>query len=257
MNDSLPTMIPAARAPASTLQRLGKLLRTAQEFEDRPAAPRISTGCRPLDEALPEHGFVRGSLVEWLADGAACGATSLALVAAREAQRDGGAVAIVDPAGEFYAPAAAAWGLDLAGTLVVRPRGDRDAVWAFDQLLRSPHIAAVVAWPRRLDGRTFRRLQLAAESSGAIGLLIRPAEVRRQPSWAGVRLLVQPRPSPATGAEENRRLAVELLRSRGRFAADERRLELEIDARTGDIHEASSRPLAAELAHPAPRREQA
>jgi hypothetical protein len=45
-----------------------------------------------------------------------------------------------------------------------------------------------------LDARVFRRLQLAAESGGTIGLLVRPAHIRRRPTWAQVQWLIAPQP---------------------------------------------------------------
>jgi hypothetical protein len=97
---------------------------------------------------------------------------------------------VVDRHGTFYPPAAAAWGMPLANMIVLRPTNARDEAWALDQALRSRAVAAVLAWPPRLDDRAFRRLQLAAESSGAIGLFVRPASARREPTWADVRLSV-------------------------------------------------------------------
>lgn len=212
----------------------------------------ISTGCEVLDRLLPQGGWLRGSLVEWLSESPGGGAGTLALVAAREAYAQGGAVVVIDRTGTFYPPAAAAWRLDLASTIVVSPASDKDEQWALDQSLRCEHTAAVLAWPRRLDGRTFRRLQLAAESSGAVGLLVRPATAQREPSWADVRLAVSPRASPAGW-----QLCVRLLRCRGRFGQREGQVVVEIDERTGEIHAASPRSLAAQLAPAAPAHRQA
>ena len=51
----------------------------------------LSSGCPPLNRLLPEKGFPRGALIEWLTrDGG--GAGVLAMIAAREAAREGGAV---------------------------------------------------------------------------------------------------------------------------------------------------------------------
>jgi len=211
----------------------------------RPEAPmRISTGCEGLDQLLPQGGWLRGSLVEWLSESPGSGAGTLALVAARQAHGDGGAMVVVDRTGTFYPPAAVAWRLDLASIIVVHPASDKDEQWALDQALRCEHTAAVLAWPRRLDGRTFRRLQLAAEASGALGLLVRPAAAEREPSWADVRLAVSPRASPAGW-----QLCVRLVRCCGRFGKKEGQVVVEIDEQTGDIHEAHPRHLAAELVH--------
>ena len=60
------------------------------------------------------------------------------------------------------------------------------------QAARSAAVAAVLWWGGKLPERSFRRLQLACATSGSLGLLIRPHAMRHQPSWADVRLLVEP-----------------------------------------------------------------
>jgi hypothetical protein len=154
-------------------------------------ATPISSGCGPLDRLLPEGGFRPGTLAEWLADEAG-GAGSLAVAAARQACRDGGALVVLDPLRRFYPPAAARLGIEPHEPIVVQTDDQADYRWALDQALRCRAVAAVLAWPERLDGRTFRRLQLAAEEGGGLGLLIRPLAARQEPSWADVRLLVEP-----------------------------------------------------------------
>src|SRR5436190_6466092 len=143
----------------------------------------ISTGSAALDRLLPAGGLRRGTLVEYLTATAGSGAGTLALAAAREACREGRAFVALDwptPArsasegirfGHFYPPAAAAWGIDLSAMLVLRPTNDADALWALDQALRCPGVGAVWAACERLDVRDFRRLRLAAECGGTVGLL--------------------------------------------------------------------------------------
>ncbi len=224
------------------IRELDTLLRQVERPENGPHRTPVSTGCGPLDVVLPGRGFWRGSLVEWLGNGPGCGVGMLALWAAREACREGGALVVVDPQDHFYPPAAAAGGVDLANTIVVRgarcrqvQEAARQSEWALDQALRCPHVAAVIAWPQRLDSRVFRRWQLAVEASGCLGLLIRSAEAKREASWADVRLLVSPERTigPAPRAMKWR-LQVEVLRCRG--GVQQRTVGLEIDERTGDIH---------------------
>ena len=165
----------------------------------------IPSGNRQLDRLLGAGGFRRGTLVEWLAgplaggatvaSGAtgaggaagACGATetcgatgagTLALIAAREAARAGGAIVVVDRAGLFYPPAAVRLGIDLETLIVVRPESDGDQAWALDQVLRTRGVAAAWCLLEKQDDHTLRRWQLAAETSGVLGLLVRPADAR-------------------------------------------------------------------------------
>ena len=143
--------------------------------------------------------------------------------------------------GGFYPPAAAALGIELDNLVVVHPTRPADYDWAWSQSLHCSAVAAVVGWPEKLDSREFRRWQLAAETSGSLGLLVRSSRAAGEPHWADVRLLVQ---SLSTAAE--RRMKVELLRCRGRQAS--RSVELELDDETHTLH------LAAELAPATPVR---
>jgi hypothetical protein len=104
----------------------------------------------------------------------------------------------------------------------------------------------VIAWPDRLDGHTFRRLQLAAETSGAIGCLVRPAAARGDPTWADLRLLVR----GATSCHRWR-LDVELVRCHGGRQGGAASLYL--DELTGASHETHPLSVVSELADPAAR----
>lgn len=181
-----------SRATAAVLAELAERVSRLEGWRPTQHDERITSGCSRLDALLPDGGLRRGTLVEWLAARPASGAASLALIAAREASRAGGAVVVVDRRRSFYPPAAIHWGLELKNLLLVLPRSVADERWAIDQVLRSQGVAALLAWPQRLDDREFRRLQLAAETSGTLGLLVRPAQARAEPSWAALRLLVEP-----------------------------------------------------------------
>jgi hypothetical protein len=198
----------------------------------------VSCGCRILDRLLPDGGFRRGSLVEWLATEEGCGAESLALTVAREACQEGGAVAVFDRAEQFYPPAAVRLGIEPGSLLVVRPETQADELWALTQTLRCPGVAAAVVRVDRLESHDFRRLQLAAESHGALGLLLRPWNVRKEPSWAEVRLGVEALPSSESA--EVRHLKVHLLRSRRGVGYGT--VEIELHEETHPVH------LAARLA---------
>ena len=190
--------------------------------------PPSSSGCPPLDRLLPEAGFPRGAVIEWLSAGEGSGAAMLALIAAREAIASGGALVVLDRRHGFYPPAAAALGIDLGRTIVLRAARAGDELWALDQVLRCRGVGAVYAALERLEGRWFRRLQLAVEEGGGLGLLVRPAEVRGQPSWSQVQLLVQPRPS-----QGSRRLRIEVTRCHG--SAPGGVVELAVDDVTGSV----------------------
>jgi protein ImuA len=170
---------------------------------------------------------------------------TLALCTAREACGEEGTLVVFDRAEEFYPPAAARLGIELGRLVVVQAAGEADNLWALDQALRTPGVAAVLAWPEKLDAHSFRRLQLAAEAEAALGLLIRPEKVRHEPSWADVRLLVEPRPvpipvsgpPPVSASGDGRLISIQLLRCRGRTGRGQ--VEVEIDHETHPLHPTS------------------
>jgi protein ImuA len=185
---------------------------------------------------LPERGFRRGALVEWLSAGEGVGAGTLALLAAKHACRDGGILAVFDNR-EFFPPAAVRLGIEREQLVVIRARTAADNHWAIDQALRSPAVAAVLAWPDRIDDRTFRRWQLSAEEGGCVAMLLRYEAAKNEPSWADVRLLVEPLPEgwiersePHQDSYNCRLLRITLLRCRGKNAGEN--IDVELDDET-------------------------
>ena len=201
--------------------------------EDGRTARRLfSSGFAELDALLPRGGFPAGVLVEWLSEFEGGGAATLALLVASHAAQQGGVIVAIDVTGEFYLPAAEALGLDLERLVVIRGDSDDDLLWALDQSLRCPAVAAVWAplerLERRLAARHLRRWQLAAERGGGLGLLMRPASVQGRPSWAEARFLVRPLPAEhSTPATWN--LQVELTRGRGATGPRQTIIRIAID----------------------------
>lgn len=201
--------------------------------------PIVSSGLRPLDRLLPSGGMPRGSLVEWLCEDDTSGGASLACAVAASLVSVGGTMIVVDRGGRLYPPAVMPWLSSSVGSgsqmIVVRPAHDDDEAWAIDQALRCPGVAAVVAWPRRVQATAMRRWQLAARSSHAVGLFVRPCRARREPSWAAHRIVVTSLPG---GTLAVRRLR--LMLADGPWALDgghdpavERTVEIAFDMAAG------------------------
>ncbi|NNF43958.1 MAG: hypothetical protein HKO59_08580 [Phycisphaerales bacterium] len=86
----------------------------------------------------------------------------------------------------------------LRRSLFVDPTSDADRLWTIDLALRCPAVSVVVADGRGLTMAASRRLQLAAEAGGTIGLIARPPEERTMPSSAATRWWVGPAWSPSS-----------------------------------------------------------
>ncbi len=94
----------------------------------------------------------------------------------------------IAPPHEPYAPALAQQGIELGRLLVVRPGTATEALWAAEQALSSGVCAAVLLWLKGSDDRWLRRLKLAAEAGGSLGVLFRPGRHRFESSPASLRL---------------------------------------------------------------------
>jgi protein ImuA len=84
--------------------------------------------------------------------------------------------------GQPYGPGGALFGFDPARLLLVRTATAKDALWAMEESLRCPGIAAVIG---ELSGAgdaadltATRRLNLAIQAHGAFGLLLRQQPLR-------------------------------------------------------------------------------
>ena len=110
-----------------------------------------------------------------------------------------------------------------------RPASAADAAAALRQALGCTAVGAALGWFAHLSPSDGRRLQLAAETGGGVGFLVRPASAVRLPSFAVLRLLASPVSAPGFA----RRLDVEVVRCRGTSGGQS--LVLEIDDATGHV----------------------
>lgn len=163
-----------------------------------PPRPVWSTGKSSLDARLPGGGWPTASLIEVLLDDTGLGEVQLFLPALVECQRHTGHGSVEDapwlvwiaPPHEPYAPALTQQGIELGRLLIVRPASATEALWAAEQALASGVCAAVFLWLKGTDDRWLRRLKLAAEAGGALGVLFRPERHRFESSPASLRLLL-------------------------------------------------------------------
>lgn len=147
----------------------------------------LSTGLAALDALLPGGGWPRGALSEILIGEDGLGECSLVLPALATLTRSRRRVALIAPPYIPYAPALAAAGVDLS-QIVHIDAAAIDTHWTAEQCLRAGCCGAVLNWLPQADYRQLRRLQLAAETGGAIGFVFRPLAAARETSPAALRL---------------------------------------------------------------------
>jgi hypothetical protein len=193
---------------------LSRLLEHPAIWRGRSAARMrtLPTGFPALDEGLPGGGWPQAGLIEILPRCFGVGELSLLLPALAAVTRRSEArwCAWMAPPLQPFAPALAGCGVAPERVLVVQPQrkeaGEKSALWAFEQTLRSGTCDIALAWLRSALPRQIRRLHLAAERGATLGVLFRPREAARDSSPAALRIAVEP---------AARGVRVTLLKSRG------------------------------------------
>lgn len=157
----------------------------------------ISSGHAELDTHLPGGGWPFPALIEFLVEHWGVGELALLVPVLRQLTTDAAGarartLAWLNPPHIPYAPALAERGLDPADALVTTPLTSAQTLWATEQALRSGACAAVLAWVERASMPALRRLKLAAQEGGCLGVLFRASRHRTQASPANLRLQLTP-----------------------------------------------------------------
>lgn len=216
---------------ASKANILADLRDKVEKIEGTKARPRstIAFGVDDIDRQLPGGGLAYGAIHEVAGGGADVvnGAVSALFVAGIAARTTGHVIWCLSR-DDLYAPSLTQVGLHPDRVIYVQGNDEAAVMSSFEEALRWRGLAAVIGEFIRLPMTESRRFQLAAESSGNLGLIIR--RWRRQseavdfgnPTAAATRWRIstlpsEPLPVPGIGRP---RWFVELMRARGSDARD-------------------------------------
>ncbi len=197
LQDTTPAPPEADRAALDRAALLAGLRARVARLERAPALggaggdttpPPVIGLARALDNHLPWGGLPLAALHEVLAAepwqaGAALGFAAL-LLARAEAARPGRSLLWIAPEPDAYPPGLARFGLSPAALILVRASRPADALWAAEEALRCPAVAAALVLGPNPDLTAARRLQLAAETGGGLGLLLRLDDTTPGPTAA-------------------------------------------------------------------------
>ncbi|HEX6003849.1 MAG TPA: translesion DNA synthesis-associated protein ImuA [Burkholderiales bacterium] len=139
----------------------------------RVAVASVPTGFAELDVLLPGAGWPAEALTEFHVEHPGIGELKLVMPALARLSAGERWVAFVAPPRIPYPPALAAHGLRLSHAMLIRAAGAEMQIWAAEQALRSGSCGATLLWFDRAPEPALRRLQRAAEGSGALIMLFR------------------------------------------------------------------------------------
>ncbi len=183
----------------------------------------LAFGVDEIDRRLPGGGLAFGATHEIVGagDDAAAAAVSSTFAAGIAARTTGQIIWCLSKA-DVFAPALQQAGLDLNRVIFVESKTNEEVLDCCEEALRYRGLGAVIAEVGRFSMIASRRLQLAAEKSGTIGLIVgrwrRLADAKEftQPTASVTRWRVSPRPSkplPVQGVGRPR-WYLELLRAK-------------------------------------------
>lgn len=127
-------------------------------------------GIAEIDSRLPAGGLARGGIHDLVGSLPAIAGFLAALLGRQTGLQQ---ILWVTPQTDLYAPGLSQFGLNHRRLTLACARRVDDRLWAVEEGLRALEDGAVVAEVDKADLTETKRLQLAAESSGGIGFLIR------------------------------------------------------------------------------------
>lgn len=210
--DARPGTRPAAGDLRKDVWRADQLVR-----DGIPARP---SGFAGLDAELPGGGWPLGMVTELIARDPGIGELRLLIPLLRQLTLERRVVLMLAPPLTPYAPALAAFGVDLDYLIVIRAGHAADRLWAVEQTLKSSSFGALLAWlpQQRTRPEHLRRMQMAAQPCRGPVFLLRELPAQFESSPAPLRLLLLPRPM--------QRLSVQVLKRRGPLLADPLEIQL-------------------------------
>jgi protein ImuA len=149
-------------------ERLGCLEETPRRFS------RIIPIADEVDHWMPHNGLPAGCIHEVKGASLASALAFSAILSMRIAGAQGNIV-YISPDRSLHPLGLLPYGVKLNRFLLVSVRRSQDLAWAVMEALRCPQVSAVMTVLNGVDLTDSRRLQLAAESSGATGFLLGPA----------------------------------------------------------------------------------
>lgn len=160
-----------ARLP---LAELRARIRTLEGAGSVTPGPALSLGLAAIDRHLPQGGLGLGQVHELARDGPGQSGAVTGFATALLGRRIGaGPILWCGRHLDLYGPGLSGLGLDPGRLILARPRSQADLLWTMEEGLRTRGLAAVVGEVAgAVDLGASRRLQLAAEAGGGLGLVL-------------------------------------------------------------------------------------
>lgn len=157
------------------INQLRKDILLLEGFKPPTAAAVSVMGLGPLEATFPNGIFPTGAVHEFLGteieQAVACSGFMAALLG--KLMRHEGVGVWIGTSRKLFPPALKAFGIEPDQVIFVDLQRERDVLWAMEEALKCEGLAAVIGEVREISFAQSRRLQLAVESSGVTGFILR------------------------------------------------------------------------------------
>jgi protein ImuA len=131
-------------------------------------------GFEPLNAAFPNQQFPAGAVHEFLCNSTEQKVSSLGFMSGiLSTFTNNNAIAWVGAARNLFPPALAQFGINPSQILFIHPRKQKDLLWTIEEVMKCEAITAVISEIPEFSFMASRRLQLAVETSGVTGFILR------------------------------------------------------------------------------------
>ena len=157
------------------IARLQREVLSLQGYKPASAGEEVDLGWGIVEKAFPNSTFPLSAVHEFLHDGPESAAATSGFISCllSTLMRKRGACLWISSSRMLFPPALKFFGIEPDQIIFVDLRKEREVLWALEEGLKCNALAAVVGEVRDIGFTASRRLQLAVESSGVTGFLIR------------------------------------------------------------------------------------
>lgn len=171
--------------------------------------PCQSTGFAALDALLPGGGWPANGLIEIVSQQQNLAELQLLMPVLRQRSHQPTSLLWISPPYPLHGPALRQADINVNNSFVIPSQtGCNSALWSIEKALQSQECGMVLAWQNWLSARVMRRLELAAQAGGTLGVVFHQRALHDSPASLQLQIEV-----PAPSKQGHPQLLVRLLKA--------------------------------------------